>query len=276
MSQLAALFWFYKEFDICRERLLILRRLNPEMRVYGLYAGHVASASTVRERLGDVLDDLYVYEGVGNPEWRWIHGDRVIAQWYTDRGLSLGWGSVVVVQWDALIAASFAELLAALHPGEAAFSGDRPLAEVEDWWGWGGAGSVSQSRQLADFHDTLLNRFEYDGPLWCCLFITAVLPREFLARYAAEAMENPGFLEYKLPTFARVFDIPVRKLASLEVWWSADPGTRDASPCVRVMNATGEAVDETIILRELDRPNGRRIFHPVFRTPAALMEEAAR
>ena len=271
----AALFWFYKAFDVCRERIALLRRFNPDVAVYGLYGGEPGDADAAREALGDLLDDLYVYEGAQDATWRWIHGDQVIAGWWRDCGRALGAQTVVVVQWDMLIAAPLTEALVGLAPGEAAFSGDRPLAEVEGWWGWGGAGDAHQRAELAGFRARLRGEFDYDGPLWCCLFIIAALPCAFLDRYAAASQGEAGFLEYKLPTLARVFGTPVRALPQLKAWWRAEPATRNASARERVLNATRTPVDEALILSELSRVDGRRVFHPVFETPAALRALAA-
>ena len=263
--RLAALFWFYKAFDLCRERVELLRRFNPGLLVYGLYGGDPADGEAARAALGDRLDDLFLYEGPQDATWRWIHGDQVIAAWHAARGPTLAWDTLVVVQWDMLVLAPLQSMLAELRLGEAAFSGDRPLAEVAPWWGWGGiVGNAEQNRVMAEFRAWLSDRFGCDVPLWSCLFVVAALPRGFLDRYLAEGPPEPGFLEYKLPTLARMFGTPVRQVAALDAWWRADPATRDAPPAARAINATGDAVAPALMLAELADPQGRRAFHPVY------------
>ena len=271
--RLAALFWFYKAFDDCRERVVLLRSLNPGLPIFGLYGGPLEDAGLAQSVVGSLLDDLYVYS-LGDADWRWIHGDQVIAAWHAERGRALGWDSLVIVQWDMLLLAPLLDLTSDLRIDEAAFSGDRPLAEVTSWWGWGGAGDLHQNEELARFRAFLQTRYDYRGPLWCCLFIAAVLPRGFLDRYAAEGPPRVGFLEYKVPTLARVFGTPVRALPALAAWWRADPTTRDAAPADRTVNATGTPIDPNLIAAELARPDGRRVFHPVFETPAFLRGDA--
>jgi len=41
--KLAVLFWFYKEPEICHNRLEILRQHNPTVPIYGLYGGDLAA-----------------------------------------------------------------------------------------------------------------------------------------------------------------------------------------------------------------------------------------
>jgi hypothetical protein len=84
--KLAILFWFYKEFDTCAERLDILRRLNPDTPIYGLYGGAPEAADAVRARLGDWLDDFYAFPRPRTPHWKWLNGDRLIASWMQARG----------------------------------------------------------------------------------------------------------------------------------------------------------------------------------------------
>ena len=262
--RVAVLFWFYKAFDVCAARVAHLRRLNPGLQVFGLYGGPLKEADAARRALGAALDDLYVYPGPQDSNWKWIHGDQVIADWHDQRGRALAWDSLMIVQWDLLMLAPLSEVLAGLRAGEAVFPGDRPLAEVEAWWGWGGGGGEVQAREMADFRALLRSQFGYDGPLWCCLFLLAVLPRAFLDAYVAAGPPGPGFREDKLATLARVFETPVRAMAQLRPWWRSDPATRDASPGERALNTTREAVAPEVIAAELAAPGGRRVFHPVF------------
>ena len=39
MPRLAILFWFYKKPFVCRNHLLILKKYNPDLKIYGLYGG---------------------------------------------------------------------------------------------------------------------------------------------------------------------------------------------------------------------------------------------
>jgi hypothetical protein len=259
-GRFAILFWFYKDFDLCRERLLLLRRLNPETPIYGLYGGPL-EASGGAEALSLEMDDLYIYPEPRDSHWKWLNGDQVIAHWMRARGGALTGRTIVVVQWDMLVLAPIDEVFAGLAPGEAVFSGFRPLQQVEPWWGWASGRDPEKRAMLDDFQAVLRTRFGYEGPLWCALFIVVAIPDAFLARYASEAPEE-GFLEYKMPTLARAWGVPVRTDLGLDPWWAADPSTREVPERARALNAVGREIPWSLIQSELADATGLRVFHP--------------
>jgi hypothetical protein len=261
--RLAVLFWFYKAFDVCAQRLASLRQLNPESPIYALYGGPADRADEAQRLLGGLCDDLYVYPGNEDPYWKWLNGDQLIAAWARERGVTLEWDTVVVVQWDMLILEPLSAMLADLQAGEALFSGFRSLDEVSAWWGWAGAHDPEKRALLLQFREFLRGTYRYEGPVWCCLFIMVCLPRAFLSRYAAIQPPAPGFLEYKMPTLAKVWGAPVRRAPDPQPWWAADPATKNAAASARVLNAVGEEVSAETIVRELMKELGARVFHPV-------------
>ena len=76
------LFWFYKDFQICRDRLKKLRKLNKNIRIYALYGGPLPEASKALTYIYDLVDDYYVYPHEKQPRWKWKHGDQMIASVY--------------------------------------------------------------------------------------------------------------------------------------------------------------------------------------------------
>jgi hypothetical protein len=124
--RLAILFWFYKELDLCAARVAELRALNPQTQIFGLFGGAMDAAAQARAQLGSLLDDLYVFSEDRDAHWKWLNGDHVIAAWMRDRGEALDWDTLVLVQWDMLVAAPVGDLFGSLRKGEAVFSGFDP------------------------------------------------------------------------------------------------------------------------------------------------------
>ncbi|GJE61586.1 class I SAM-dependent methyltransferase [Methylobacterium trifolii] len=265
---LAILFWFYKAPEICEDRLRQLRALNPGTAIYGLYGGPPGEAAGMGERLGPLLDDLYLFAQARDDAWKWRHGDQLVAAWHRDRGRHLPWDTVVLVQWDMLLLKPVAELFAMLRPGEALFSGFRPAEEVAGWWGWLDPARPGRAGDLDAFRHYLLGSHGYDGPLWCCLFVVVCLPRGFLDRYLAAGHPEAGFLEYKLPTLAKVFGTPVCTDHPFVPWWAADPATRDAPAGRRLLNAVGDDVPAEVVRAE-SAAGRAHVFHPFRRVFAA-------
>lgn len=253
------LFWFYRDFDVCRERLGCVRRFNPDVRIYGLFGGPLDQADAAQRATGELIDDLYIYPEPRSPEWKWRHGDQLIARWHKDRGRRLDWDTIFIMQWDMLIAAPLGELFAMLRPGEALLSGDTPMSRVAAWWIW----ARPDSMDLFLFRKLLRLRFGYTGELFACQFIVPCLPRALLDRYIELGHPLVGFLEYKIPTLARIFEIPICTDHPFDPWWSEDPATKSAPPSQRVLNASSYEIPHETIHSELQRDRGARMFHPV-------------
>jgi len=259
--KLAILFWFYKELDLCESRLVLLRLLNPRLEIFGLYGGPSDGAAEAERRLGKHLDDFYAYQGAENAAWRWRNGDRLIAAWHGERGRSLSWDTIIVAQWDALFLRPVRSLFRTLKPGEALFSGLRPESEVEQWWPWMMRKRVNFRADAQAFRARLRKQYGYRQELWCCQFIVACLPRRFLDLYVASGPPKEGFLEYKLPTMARLFGIPLCMQHPFRPWWPTEPSTREAPAQQRMLNAIGECVSLDTVLAEI--AGGRsRVVHP--------------
>ncbi|WP_207460952.1 hypothetical protein [Azospirillum sp. SYSU D00513] len=226
----------------------------------------MADAANAEAQLGPWFDDLYIFSEDQDGYWKWRHGDRMIAAWHRDRGHALPWDTIVIVQWDMLLLAPLKQLFAGLAPDQLLLSGLRSAREVESWWGWL-EGSDPVKRQDRDaFRAYLAEAHGYRDELLCCLFIVACLPRRFLDLYVAAGPPLVGFLEYKLPTMARVFGMEFCTDHPYRPWWASNPATRNAPPRERLLNAVGEDIAFDTVLEEMGRPDGLRIIHP-YRRP---------
>jgi hypothetical protein len=262
------LFWFYKDFETCRERLQRLRKRNEGVRVFALYGGPLLEAEIAQNVLHKWVDDFYVYPQEKNSYWKWKHGDQMITTWYMERGQYLKWETIFIVQWDMLILDSLEKLFLGLQPHEILLSGFRPISTVSSWWPW----ANPTNSDLLSFKELLRNKFNYEGELFVCLFIVICLPRVFLEKYVAAGHPEIGFLEYKIPTMAHVFGVPVCNKHNFEPWWRANPATKNVPRRQRILNAVGEEVSLLVILQELMNSDGKRLFHPVSNILPSWME----
>lgn len=274
--KLAVLFWFYKEPDLCENRLILLRQANPEAKVYGLFGGDPAQAGIFRERLGRYLDDFYVFSEPKDAHWKWYHGDQMIAHWYRQRGCSLAWDSIFIAQWDMLVFGKLEHLFAGLKEGEVLFSGLRPVREVDPWWWYIREGSPEREEYLR-FVAFVQDTYGYCAEPVCGEFIVICLPRCFLEQYVHIPNPELGFLEYKIPIYAQIFGVPFCTDHTHNPWWGDDPSTQSAPLLARALNSETKDVPLRSIMAHLARPAGRRIFHPVFQEyPLALGQRLKR
>ena len=253
---LAILFWFYKEPGVCANRLKLLRRTNPGLKIYGLYGGPQKRAGLFRQKLGNHLDDFYA-SPFRSSDWKWINGDLVLLDWYAKRGKRLAWDSVVVVQWDMLVFAPLARIFKGMKRGQIFLSGFRTISpKIERRWDWTRPQGTERGNYLR-FLEHVRKHYGYRARARICLFILQVFPRVFFERYLKVGNRNVGMLEYKVPTYAEIFGVPVFR-KDLGVAW--DEGRKN-----RPLNAIPREISSAYIRAQLRKRGGWRIFHPYYR-----------
>jgi hypothetical protein len=259
--KLAILFWHYKEPEICVNRLQGLRRLNPDIPIFGLFGGNPDQFSFYETLLGKLLDDHWCFKSDHDSEWKWRHGDLVLNAWHRDKGCQLTWDTLIIMQWDMLAIAPVSQIFSPLNKDEIYLPGLRPIDELEHHWWWTKP-NTPQGDEYARFKLLLRDQHSFSGPYQACQFITAALPRSFMDKYAQIKIPELGFLEYKLSAYAHLFDTPFRQLPQLQVTW---PENWNKTPRVTLTAAKREIRDIDIVCERLT-PGGARLFHPVSRT----------
>lgn len=255
-SKKAILFWFYKEVEVCKNRLDLLKKHNPDIQIFGLFGGNIDEFESYQEILGHYFDDLYCFTKTSDPDWKWIHGDLVILDWYEHRGKSLNWDHIAIVQWDALLFDNINFLFKDIRPEEIVLSGHRILdSKLEQVWDWTRSDKEKRKNYL-EFLEYVKEKYGYAGPTYCCLFIFQILNKTFFEKYLEVENKELGMLEYKVPIYAKIFNIPIHEY-ELGVRWHDNTNV--------AMNAIPKEIPATYIKEELTKPTGYRIFHPYFK-----------
>lgn len=257
--RLAILFWWYKEPEICAGRLRLLRRLNPDLQIYGLYGGPILQGRDASP-LASLLDDDWAFEEDRSPEWKWHHGDVMLGAWYRERGTHLAWDVVAIMQWDLLALAPLRRFFGNVARDQIYLPGLRPLEEVEDCWWWARP-HTPQRDELSRFRAMMAARYGFNGPYLACQFVMGLLPRRFLEEFVRNPEPELGFLEYKLPAFASHMGLRFLELPRLEVVWPMDLHTKGRV----LLTAAKREIDDAVIANECLKPGGARLFHPVSR-----------
>lgn len=254
--KLAILFWFYKEVDICENRLKLLKQNNPDLKIYGLYGGDLDKVSIYKDRLKNYLDDFYIFSANTNNNWKWMNGDLMILNWYEKRGINLDWDSVIVVQWDMLVFDSLLNQFSGIKKDQIFISGTRQIdSELENKWDWIKTKSEDRVNYIS-FIEYIRKMYNYTDTPTASLFILQVFPRIFFDKYLSVGNRNIGMLEYKIPTYAKIFNIP---------FYEKDVGVNWFSNETRPLNAIPEEIQESYINEQLNKKDGWRIFHPYYK-----------
>ena len=260
--KLAVLFWFYKESDICKNRIKLIKKYNPKIKIFGLYGGDKQKSEYFKDKLKNYLDDFYISAHCDKHDgWKWVNGDLMILDWYSKQGRELkNWDSVAVVQWDALVLGNIKKQFLGMKKGEIFISGIRILDRyIEKKWNWTKPKSDERKNYL-NFQKYIMKKYSYKNKLLCSLSIFQIFPKNFFNCWLTVKDKKIGMLEYKIPTYAKIFNIPIYK-KDLGVWWFNKKAKRGETP----LNARGVEVTKKLINSELNKKNGFRIFHPYFK-----------
>ncbi len=287
--KLAILFWFYKEPDVCKDRLELLRQHNPTALIYGLYGGNPDAASHYQSLLAPYLNDFYAFTEDRDSLWKWLQGDLLLTHWYRERGKDLDWDTVVIVQWDMLVFGAVEDLFSMLKKDQILLSGLRPIAEVEQDWTWVAPKVPERRHQYLEFLTHVRETYHYHHEPLGCLFIVVGLPRIFLDKYSSVEQPELGFIEYRIPMYAQIFGIPFCENHPFQAWWvDVDPSFQAKNPLKRAVNAlhlklnpnplnpARRDISLIPIYRHLCSQTGARIFHPYQQTfPIQKRQRAA-
>lgn len=255
---LAILYWFYKEPEITKNHLEIIRKNNPDRKIYGLFGGDPADAGEYRDVLNDLLDDFWTYPGTygDDQKTKWIHGDLVLLDWYDKRGRDLVWDSIAITQWDMLVFADIGDITPGIRKSQVFFSGYRDLdSGIENSWNWTRPDKKYRQNYLA-FRQYVATEYSYTERIRCCLYVFEVLTHDFFEAYLNMSDKKIGMLEYKDPTFASAIGLDIYE-HDVGVYWG-DKGVVEDFP----LNAASVNISKTYIDKELKKIDGWRLFHP--------------
>lgn len=260
----AILFRFYKEVDICSNRLQIIRYFNPSIKIFGLYGGNTRNATKFKQTLSPFLDDFYHFSKNKDKKWKWRHVYLMINQWFLDRGYRLKWDSLVDVQWDMLVFGSVDKLFSNVKGHQFAMSGLRPVKEVKHWWHWVKDSNQKEKAEYEKFLEIIEANTERKPKPYCGQFVIVILPRTFLERYSKIPETEIGFHEYKVPTYAKAWDIEFADCRDFEPWWPGAPKSNKVPELNRTLIGGKYPISYNIIRKHLCKKNGQRIFHPYY------------
>jgi len=257
----AILFRFHTHFDSCRERLKLIRSLNTDVPIYGLYGGPRVGLSDAQRQLNGLLDHIALIP-TDDFRWKWMHSDLTIRHWFRTYGHRLEFAVLYDHEYDLLLLRPFALLCPQISGRAVALSGVMGLKSVQASWFWT---SVSPHKEhFKRYLRFMRDRYGLDDQAYISQGPFPVLTREFLAAISSltypRDIFDPVMSEISLPGIAEALGYHINDTGWHPPWAAHVPGV-PASPlfhCEREPQVT-----EGQVLAELRRPGGRRAFHPV-------------
>ncbi len=203
----AILFLYHKRPDICLNRILILRRFNPGMAIYGMYGGPNLAAPYLPFNNNYVLPFSH---------WRfkWQNGDLCARQWFIDCGHKFRFDMLHIVEWDLVCLRTLDKLFQNVRDGVAVTD----VKTIHEWrlknWYW--IRTLERSADLEELRSFIRKTYGEtfsDERQVAGLFAGASMSRAFLERYAEAEPFARTFLndEIRMPLFAQAFGMKVHE-----------------------------------------------------------------
>lgn len=187
----------------------------------------------------------------------------MITRWFRDAGAALEWDTIIVAQWDMLILEPIVKLFGGLKRDELYLSSIQPVRNIESRWFWTARSNPVERRRYEEFVDHVGRLTPEPPEILASLFVVVCLPRLFLARYSRVERPELGFLEYRVPTYAKLFGVPVATGLGFDASHPDIPETFRGQQ--RFLQPVGSAIPLLDIYLERCRPGGAAIFHPYAR-----------
>lgn len=246
------LFRFHDKFDICRDRIALIRKFNPDVQVYGLYGGKEGFETVLEDIIPVYAPSLSNQFYSNRTNWMWKHNDLGIRAWYALFGRDLEFDILHVLEWDLLVLEPLERAFAAVGKGEVGLTGLKPLADTPYDWRWQThEPSISEWKGLLAF---VKAEFGYNQVPYACQGPGMCFPKAFLEQYA-----DAGYMvlqlcheELRLPLYAQVFGFKIVDTGITKDW---------VTP---FFNCQKRAILRQAIEAELGKPDGCRVFHPFF------------
>ena len=96
------LFRYHKELLICRNRLAQLKKLNPTVKIFGLYGGEEINFPKYKKALEPFLEHNYCLKDE-TADWLWKNGDLGMRLWYKTVGNKINFEMLHFIEWDLLL-----------------------------------------------------------------------------------------------------------------------------------------------------------------------------
>jgi hypothetical protein len=246
----AILFRFHTLPEVCRDRVILLRRHNPGVPVFGLYGGPPEQRNEFRAVLA-ACDHCLPLDGM--TAWQmWTGGDLAALYWFRRYGTNTAFEMLHVVEWDLLLLAGVAEVFGHVNSDAVGITAPRPVTSVEGTWDW--FTDDAYRRQWTELLEWARRNFAYRGEPLCCLGPGWCFPRTFLDACTGLAVPELCHDELRVPLIAQVLGFPLADTRICRAWMSRAEH--------EFFNCSDIEVQPGTILRELDDPCGRRAFHP--------------
>lgn len=205
---LIALFRFHKSYDICLQTLRLMKKMNPDLAIYGLYGGN-DDLEAIPYQLSSLMESIWKIP-LDDPHYKWLNGDLCVRWWFKEYGHKLAFDHVILTEWDMIFIRPMETVLPPLEKDKnyGSIFGDYQCAKSFDWhWLFDGHYAYETEELLKVLaKDSLyadlkkLNFAVMGGAIFC---------RRFLERFSAMPVPSYSNDELRFCVYSAAFGIPL-------------------------------------------------------------------
>jgi len=244
------LFRFHKEPEICKNRLELIKKLNPGIKIYAYF--EEKEKYKPFEILNKYLEHVYFIKGKTS-HWFWFNPDLAIRMWFKDFGKNLDFDVLHLIEWDLLLLEPLDKLYSNIPEDGIALTGLKPMKEIKDMWNWTSKEPHATNwRKLLSF---VKEKYNYNQEPYACIGPGPHLPKAFLEKYIEIEVPELCHEEIRLPLFGQILGFKLYDTGFYGNKWY-NPETQKRFNCMN------KEIKIKIIKEELKNPNGVRVFHP--------------
>jgi hypothetical protein len=256
--QRVILFRFHANPIICKNRLILLKKFNPGVSIFGLFGGEEKKYPEFKNKLKPYLKNIYCVRGKTG-FWKRLNGDLAVRLWYQVIGKTLSFDMLHVVEWDLLFFDSLNRIYSDIPEGCVGLAALTALKNVENKW------ALTSKEPYKSQWQTLLKfaqaKFSYRQEPFASQGPGPCLPRSFLEKYSNTEIPDLGNDELRLPLFSQIFGFKLYDTGLQKKWFDKEEE--------KFFNCDKVDIRISTIKKELSLLSGKRAFHP-FRKLIAL------
>jgi hypothetical protein len=243
------LFRFHDYFDVCRDRVALIKSLNPDVEIHGLYGGPEADKDSLSDLISVYAPSLSNQLG-NRMSWAWKNGDLGVRAWYALFGRELEFDMLHLLEWDLLILEPLEKVFAAVGPNEVGLTGLKSLADTPYNWPW-----RTMEPWASEWEGLLVHvrkTYGFDGFPQACQGPGMCFPKSFLDRYTDAHVLQLSNDELRVPLYAQAMGFRMVDTGIISDWTTP------------FFNCRKNRISRAAVECEMTKPDGCRVFHPFF------------
>lgn len=245
------LFRFHKNLRVCKNRLELLKKFNPNISIYGLYGGKISDYKQFKTKLSPYLKNICCIKN-RSKDWKWKNSDLAINLWYKKIGNSVPFDMLHIIEWDLLLLDALDKIYKKIPKNGIGLTALTLLQNVENKWSW--TSNDPEKSEWSNLLNFAKKKFDYRQKPFASLGPGACLPKSFIEKYRSLEFPEICHDELRLPLFGQILKYKLYDTEFCKNWFDA----KDE----KIFNCMGKNIGSAAIKKEFDKPTGRRVFHP--------------